>query len=252
MSKHRPCPTCGGPIDRGPGQHAYCSDECRPQCAAPGCDRPTRGNTEVCEKHRVQLRRTGSLVPKWEWSNDWVCVVCGQEVPKGSGRRSHCSGRCQMMASRARRGFYKNHQYQRRQQQRRRHERMKRPQSYDCVKCGKTVDLNIPVTKTGRFKRIDSKLCDKCKHRTRSKMTVGQLVQRDGINCKICGEVVDMAATAKDLFRPSIDHIVPRAHGGTNDPENLQLAHLWCNQVKHTRQEFSLLNDTNPVVTGAD
>ncbi|WP_354596069.1 HNH endonuclease signature motif containing protein [Streptomyces sp. JL1001] len=30
----------------------------------------------------------------------------------------------------------------------------------------------------------------------------------------------------------SVDHVVPRALGGTHEPSNLQLAHLYCNQVK--------------------
>jgi 5-methylcytosine-specific restriction endonuclease McrA len=38
-----------------------------------------------------------------------------------------------------------------------------------------------------------------------------------------------------DKFRPSVDHIIPRALGGTHDPENLQLTHLVCNLIKHDR-----------------
>ncbi|NKU01802.1 hypothetical protein GS918_28180 [Rhodococcus hoagii] len=41
-----------------------------------------------------------------------------------------------------------------------------------------------------------------------------------------------MAARNPDPFRASIDHKLPRSRGGTNDPQNLQLTHLWCNQVK--------------------
>lgn len=238
----RLCPTCGEPINRGPGRHAYCSDECRPTCIADGCNRPSRGLSDVCDSHRVQRERHGELRPP-TWATEWVCVVCGADVPKGSGRRKHCSGRCQALDSRSRGGIP------------RRPVGMKspaRPKSFDCIKCGKTVSLVVPSTKAGQVKRCDSKLCDKCKHRTRSKMTVGQLAKRDGSDCRICGKPVDLEAGPKDKFRPSIDHITPRACGGSNDPENLQLAHLWCNQVKHVRQDFSLLATMKAEVNSGD
>lgn len=232
----RPCPTCGSPVRRGPGQHAYCSDECRPACAYEGCSQPTVGTKAHCDWHTEQLRRHGELRPP-RWGTDWICVVCGADVPKGSGRRKHCSGACQAMDSRSRRSVQPRvwtHRVWR--------EPKGRPKSFDCVKCGVTVDLLLPSTKNGQRKRCDSKMCDKCKKRTRSKMSVRQLARRDGADCKICGTPVDLSAGPTDKYRPSVDHVIPRAWGGTNDPSNLQLAHLWCNQVKHTRQGFSLLN----------
>ena len=33
-------------------------------------------------------------------------------------------------------------------------------------------------------------------------------------------------------WRPSFDHIIPRAAGGPDDEENLQLAHAVCNKIK--------------------
>jgi 5-methylcytosine-specific restriction endonuclease McrA len=30
----------------------------------------------------------------------------------------------------------------------------------------------------------------------------------------------------------TLDHVIPRAHGGSDHRDNLQLAHLECNQVK--------------------
>lgn len=45
-----------------------------------------------------------------------------------------------------------------------------------------------------------------------------------------------MDAHRPDPLCPSVDHIIARANGGTNDPANLQLAHLWCNQVKSDRE----------------
>jgi 5-methylcytosine-specific restriction endonuclease McrA len=66
-------------------------------------------------------------------------------------------------------------------------------------------------------------------------MTVGELAKRDGPNCGICGNPVSLRAPKHDPDKPSIDHIIPRALGGTNDPKNLQLAHLSCNHRKHIK-----------------
>lgn len=75
-------------------------------------------------------------------------------------------------------------------------------------------------------------------------MSVMQLAKRDGTDCTICGEVVDMTLTRpSSLFGPSVDHVLPRALGGTDDPENLALAHYWCNAVKSDRSGFSMKSE---------
>jgi HNH endonuclease len=47
--------------------------------------------------------------------------------------------------------------------------------------------------------------------------------------------IEDTHETARryDPLAASIDHIVPRSRGGTNDDGNLQIAHLRCNLLKH-------------------
>lgn len=217
MASGRLCATCSGPIDRGPGAWTYCSEECRPECSFDGCNEPTRGKADLCSAHCQQRLRGGELKPQ-TYAKEWVCVVCGADVPKGSGRRQHCSSRCQVMHSRAK----------------------SRPKSFTCAICSTEVSLIVPSTKTGQFKRSDSRLCGKCKQRTKYGMNPREVAARDGTECKICGDPVDMNAGKSDLFRPSVDHVIPRSVGGTDDPSNLQLAHLWCNQVKNNRPEFSL------------
>ncbi|SDT83753.1 hypothetical protein SAMN04488548_10215 [Gordonia westfalica] len=61
-----------------------------PHLRAPHMRPPYAGMQTVCDSHRVQLDRHGELRPD-TWSKEWVCVVCGAGVPKGSGRRKHCS-----------------------------------------------------------------------------------------------------------------------------------------------------------------
>ena len=51
--------------------------------------------------------------------------------------------------------------------------------------------------------------------------------------CAICGRPIDKSLRFPDPMSASVDHIVPISKGGhPSAPENLQLTHLICNQMK--------------------
>lgn len=56
-----------------------------------------------------------------------------------------------------------------------------------------------------------------------------RVIQRDGLVCGLCGSPVE-AITDID-----IDHIIPRLHGGSDHPSNLQVTHSRCNRSKGAR-----------------
>lgn len=61
------------------------------------------------------------------------------------------------------------------------------------------------------------------------------LADRDGSRCAICGAPVDLelpSGPRGDDMGASIDHVVPRSLGGSDDLANLQLAHWACNRSK--------------------
>jgi 5-methylcytosine-specific restriction endonuclease McrA len=106
------------------------------------------------------------------------------------------------------------------------------PGYVDCVTCGNPIDLS-EKSKRGYRKHRDVKICRQCRIGLRKHgMSVTQLAARYGKTCGICSEPVDMTLRAPDPGCASVDHIVPKAAGGTNDPTNLQLAHLLCNVRK--------------------
>lgn len=68
------------------------------------------------------------------------------------------------------------------------------------------------------------------------------LLNRDGWTCKLCDQPIPQGMEYnRDKFNPlwpSLDHIVPRAMGGTNESNNLQACHLYCNTVKHKQTNW--------------
>lgn len=53
--------------------------------------------------------------------------------------------------------------------------------------------------------------------------------ERDGWTCWLCSEAVDPEVRVPMRLSPSVDHVVPLAHGGSDDDKNLRLAHFGCN-----------------------
>lgn len=76
------------------------------------------------------------------------------------------------------------------------------------------------------------------KHRRRArennvaneKMKVSEIYERDEWICQICLLPVDKELKAPNTMRKSLDHILPILRGGTHTKDNVQLAHLSCNQ----------------------
>lgn len=66
-------------------------------------------------------------------------------------------------------------------------------------------------------------------------MTPARLAQRDGPVCWLCGNEVDPAAPRGSGWAGSVDHVVPRARGGGDEPGNLRLAHRTCNSRRGSR-----------------
>ena len=63
--------------------------------------------------------------------------------------------------------------------------------------------------------------------------------------CAICGRPIDKALRFPDPMSASVDHIIPIAKGGhPSDPQNLQLTHLICNQMKAAKVTIEANKET--------
>lgn len=54
--------------------------------------------------------------------------------------------------------------------------------------------------------------------------------ERQGWRCCWCNGAMNSVSDSVD--RVTLEHIVPRSHGGTDDPSNLAAAHLRCNRLR--------------------
>lgn len=67
-----------------------------------------------------------------------------------------------------------------------------------------------------------------------------RIYERDRWICQLCLDSVDPDLDSSDLWGATLDHIVPRSHTLVPDdsPQNLQLAHRWCNSVKGDERSY--------------
>lgn len=56
-----------------------------------------------------------------------------------------------------------------------------------------------------------------------------------GTRCCLCHQPVDLRRRFPDRWSASVEHLVPRSKGGSDDLENLRLAHLGCNSSRGNR-----------------
>lgn len=176
-------------------------------CEVEGCGQPRR-KTGWCASHYSQFQRLGEVRPfQYKWSDAVVCKACGEPTGGSAVGREFCSWRC--------RGLWDFHDGV-------------IPTYYQCVGCDRVFGLE---RQEGRYRmRSDRRICPDCRQGLRRHgMTVRRLADRDGALCRLCGDGVALDLKVPRYGAPTVDHILPRAHGGKNDPENLQLAHFLCN-----------------------
>ena len=218
------CVTCGTTFPVGPKGHnaKFCTEDCKPRCSIDQCDRPAQSHGWCTMHYRRYLTHGDPLrSDRTEWATEWVCVVCGTEVEKGSGRRAHCSGRCQVLWAK----YGPNLE-----------------RSKPCQRCGTTIDMFDSMTPDRIKRRSDTALCNGCSKRDRrpARRQLDELLIRDFLICGICDEPVDPEIEWPAHRSVTVDHILPVAHGGTDDIDNLQLAHLACNASKQDRVGFKI------------
>lgn len=196
------CKGCGGPLPpkkRPQGRRLWCSEACRVK----------------------NYRRTAGA---WVRGEIRTCRHCGSEFEPKQERQLSCSYQCGYL--------YRD---------------SLKPRCPEWA-AGRRVVREIPCMDCGApvLSRANRQSCPDCKaQRNRStnrrknakrkgapvgvRYTLTELGERDGWSCHLCTEPVDKTLPGTAAQGPTVDHLVPLSKGGTDEFDNVALAHRACN-----------------------
>jgi 5-methylcytosine-specific restriction endonuclease McrA len=208
-------------------------------CSLDGCDRIHRARG-LCASHYNAQHSPNTKA-------EWPCAGCGKPVWKfssaGAKRRVVCSDRCKYLITWGKdiaTGRELVGPVERRRERPKttpRQMRFIRLVSGRCRQCDAWF-LDYSEGRTRRVSNYCTPRCWKRAHRRRSgRFWVTDTVRlaiykRDQWVCQLCFTEVDPNLDIKDDWSASLDHIVPQSKGGTHTPDNLRLAHRWCNAAR--------------------
>lgn len=108
-----------------------------------------------------------------------------------------------------------------------------RCQSY--MQTGRWPMSPVPASHPSRSTRISRDHPSRRRRRKNWRVSVAVrlgVYARDGWRCRLCGGRVPKGKQVPHPKAATLDHIVPRSRGGSDDATNLQIAHYMCNVMK--------------------
>lgn len=251
------CLTCNTPLpERGirrGGHQKYCSVVCRNRAYGKPCN--TYSDTCLnCNAPNPQTRigRTGRPTNycsiTCRRSHDWQkqksqlilnvpdrivnCDSCGTVFTTRRKAQRFCSYDCRQSDYRFA-GFAK------------RAESKKTVFEYECDLCKELIIRYSPLGGHKRYHPECSKIAEQARYRKKtvkrqsnakpSGVYVEQLIERDGYLCYLCQEPIDMKVPRTSKRGATVDHVIPLSRGGSDEMDNLKLAHWICNNKKSNK-----------------
>lgn len=158
------------------------------------------------------------------------CPQCGKAFIPTGFKQVCCSRRCG--------------------QQRRGQRVLPLPKTRPCPDCGvavtgfqssKCCESCIAVRISERWRRKNRLRRGKARPKVVRPITMLELGVRDGWRCHLCRKRVNRRLFSPHPMSPTADHLIPVKDGGSDDAENLRLAHRVCNTRRGTRGVVQLL-----------
>lgn len=194
--------------------------------------RPTTACSEEC---RLELRRKrASLREKTRVRGLFACRDCGRAFPH---RQSTAPARCRECRQRL---------SELGRQVRAMHSQFAR--TFICKQCGELSEdsrrrtycsdacsVKANIGKVMGLYRAAYEAVDVPKAMMWRFQLVAYLADRDGTRCEICSGHIDTTLPSGprgNEMGPSVDHVIPRSQGGSDDLANLRLTHWKCNRER--------------------
>lgn len=118
----------------------------------------------------------------------------------------------------------------------------------DCAWCGShfILDAKVGGDHTTHCSARCAKFHGRAKYdRARGRFRIAPtarraIYERDAWTCQLCGDPVDKALPPHDMWAATLDHIECQSWTLIPDhsPENLRLAHRWCNSVRSDESHY--------------
>ena len=229
LNRARPKPLdpskCGTP--RGRDQHRHRGE--------PVCEPCRQAWNEISKKRMAALKERGWVRPdRRNREPSAYCLGCGQPV-SGAYRKDRPYHRaCRERDERAER--------KRAAAVARLSKAAEGSRGVRVWVAGECAQCLGPFVRGGQSSPYCSKRCNRRARPTKRQWRISTrnrlaIYDRDGWICQLCTEPVDrdlMATDPLNDWAPSLDHIEPQSWALIPDhsPENLRLAHRWCNSVR--------------------
>ena len=194
------------------------------------CDMPTGRLWKGRPRDFCQLHNSSNDRQKWSARQarkalSVPCATCHEAFEPVKVGQTYCSERC-----------------------RNRHhldlQKAARPRNRTCADCGTLLGV------------LHKRLCRDCKtqaqravdaRRSHKRRAVGPPIDRNSVirergnKCHLCGKRIDLKLSGLHPMGLNIEHLIPVSQGGTNDFDNLHIAHRRCNLARGNRGPAQLL-----------
>lgn len=213
----RTCAVCSASIAHRSSRAKYCSQQCRdwlrhhPGEPIPKAGRSCRQCGSGIDERRLEVRYCSLLCQRRflggvPHRDSAICAECGTSfAPKHAAQR-YCTGGCRDRAC-ARNWYRANLEHARAQRR------------------GYNQRTGAGTAGTHRY------LARK-RRQIVEQFTNREIFERDGWECRVCGDSVDQSVRWPHPLSATLDHILPVSKGGPHARSNVQLAHAFCNLSK--------------------
>lgn len=227
-TKHRAC------FEHGQ-VYAYAKHGCR-------CEECRAANAASMREYAARRRQAGRPLSPKRSRVDVECVQCGQAFECRSGERTRF---CSMACVGASRQVHDGETVKARRARLARHRAARR--RLDAAAAGTTGGSRVwvmgPCSMCGLSFLSPGAASTYCSRECRNEFRrmgaawIGRTTRLEIYKaaawcCQICGDEMSRRYDPADPWSPTLDHIVPRSRGGTDDPGNLRASHAWCNSVR--------------------